>query len=83
MTGISRSVVQRILERGRREVYIPRFLHGLDEDDPNRRAQVCEENQHKIHEDVEFVSKALWSDEATFKLTGTVNRHYCVYWAPE
>ena len=25
----------------------------------------------------------VWSDEAQFKLNGTVNRHNCVYWAPE
>ena len=25
----------------------------------------------------------MWSDEDQFKLNGTVNRHNCVYWAPE
>jgi len=25
----------------------------------------------------------VWSDEVQFKLNGTVNRHNCVYWAPE
>ena len=34
-------------------------------------------------EDEEFVGKMVWSDEAQFKLNGTVNRHNCVYWAPE
>ena len=33
--------------------------------------------------DEEFVTKIVWSDEAQFKLNGKVNRHYCVYWAPE
>jgi hypothetical protein len=27
--------------------------------------------------------KIVWSDEATFKLNGTVNCHNCVHWAPE
>ena len=34
-------------------------------------------------EDEEFVGKMVWSDEAQFKLNGTVNRHNYVYWAPE
>jgi hypothetical protein len=29
------------------------------------------------------LSKIVWSDEATFKLNGTMNRHICVYWASE
>ena len=29
------------------------------------------------------MTKIVWSDEAQFKLNGTVNRHNCVYWAPE
>jgi len=36
-----------------------------------------------INEDEEFVMKNVWSDEAQFKLNGTVNSHNCVYWAPE
>jgi hypothetical protein len=26
--------------------------------------------------------KVIWSDEAQFKMNGTVNRHNCVFWAP-
>ena len=36
-----------------------------------------------VNEDEEFVTKIMWSDEAKFKLNRTVNRHNCVYWAPE
>ena len=28
-----------------------------------------------------FPDRILWSDEATFKLNGRVNRHNCVYWS--
>ncbi|KAJ4432746.1 hypothetical protein ANN_21384 [Periplaneta americana] len=28
-------------------------------------------------------SRLVWSDEDTFKLNGTINRHNCVYWANE
>ena len=46
--------------------------------------QFCEWFQRMVNEE-EFVTKIVWSDEAQFKLNGTVNRHNCVqaYWAPE
>ena len=44
--------------------------------------QFCEWFQQMVNEDEEFVTKIVWSDEAQFKLNGTVNRHNCVYWAP-
>lgn len=31
----------------------------------------------------DILDKIVWSDEATFKLSGSVNRHNCVYWADE
>jgi hypothetical protein len=54
----------------------------MNEDDPDRRVQYCEWFQHNVQEDGEFVKKIVWSDEAQFRLNGTVNRHNCVYWAP-
>ena len=45
--------------------------------------QFCEWFQQMVNEDEDFVTKIVWSDEAQFKLNGTVNRHNCVYWAPE
>ena len=36
-----------------------------------------------VRDDEEFVGKVVWSDEAQFKLNGTVSRHNCVCWAPE
>jgi hypothetical protein len=32
---------------------------------------------------MKFVDLIVWSDEATFKLNGTVNRHNCTYWSSE
>ena len=45
--------------------------------------QFCEWFQQMVNVDEEFVTKIVWSDEDQFKLNGTVNRHNCVYWAPE
>jgi hypothetical protein len=81
-SGISRSSVKHILKSAKWKVYIPRLLHIVNEDDPDRRVQFCEWFQHKVHEDEEFLSKIVWSGEATFKLNGTVILHSCMYWAP-
>ncbi|KAJ4439196.1 hypothetical protein ANN_07313 [Periplaneta americana] len=33
--------------------------------------------------DQNFLLNILWSDEATFKLSGRANRHNCTYWYTE
>ena len=64
--------------------YRPALLHGLLEDDPDRRLQFCETlNDFSLNEDPEILNKIIWSDEATFKLSGHINRHNCVYWSHE
>ena len=65
------------------KVYIPRLLHAINDDDPDSRMQFCEWFQQMVNEDEELVTNIVWSDEAQFKLNGTVNSHNCVYWAPE
>jgi hypothetical protein len=50
-------------------------LHAMNEDDPDGRLQFCAWFQHKVHENEEFASKIVCSDEATFKLNGAANRH--------
>jgi len=77
-TGVSSTRVRRILKAFKWKVYIPRLLDAINEDDPDRRMQFCEWFQQMVNEDEEFVTKIVWSDEAQFKLNGTVNRHNCV-----
>jgi len=82
-TGVSSTSVRRILKAVKWKVYIPRLLHAINDDDPDHRMQFCEWFQQMVNKDEEFVTKIVWSDEAQFKLNGTVNHHNCVYWAPE
>ena len=82
-TGVSSTSVRRILKAVKWKVYIPRLLHAINDDDPDRRMQFCEWFQQMVNEDEEFLKKTVLSDEAQLKLNGTVNRHNCVYWAPE
>jgi len=82
-TGVSSTSIRHILKTARWKVFIPRLLCALNEDSPDGRVQYCEWFQNMVQEDEKFVGKMVWSDETQFKLNGTVNRHNCVYWAPE
>ena len=61
-------------------VYRPVLLHVLHEDDHDRRLEFCELFQ-KMHVDhPNFIANIIWSEEAVFKLNGTINRHNCVFY---
>jgi len=79
-TGVSRTSIQRIPKTARWKVFIPRLLHALNADDPDQRVQYCVWFQNMVQENEEFVGIMVWSDEAPFKLNGTVNQHN---WASE
>jgi hypothetical protein len=60
--------------------YIPRLLQSLRDGD-SERVEICERFLAKLRENENFPTKIWWSDEATFKLNGHINRHTCVYWS--
>ncbi|KAJ4430139.1 hypothetical protein ANN_22349 [Periplaneta americana] len=60
-----------------------RDVHALNEDDPDKRLEFCEWFLNMCDEREDFQDLIVWSDEATFKLNGTINRHNCVYWTNE
>jgi hypothetical protein len=55
----------------------------MNEDYPDSRMEFCEWFLHKCDERESFPGFIVWSDEATFKLNGTVSQHNCVHWATE
>jgi hypothetical protein len=55
-------------------------LHG---DDCEKRVNFCNVMLELIVRDPTFISKILFTDEATFKSNGTVNRHNMNYCATE
>ena len=61
-------------------VYSPVLLHALHEDDHDRRLEFCELFQRMHVDDPNFIAKVIWSDEAVFKLNGTINRHNCIFY---
>ena len=79
--GIKRTSLRKILTELNMKPYIPRLIHGLLEDDPNRRSQFCEHFVSLCEDDTTFLNQIVWTDEAAFKLSGHENRHNCVYWS--
>ena len=79
--NISQSSVRRLLKQRNFKPYIPRVFHALVDGDPDRRMEFAEIMLEKMEEDEDFIDNIWWSDEATFKLNGHINRHNCVYWA--
>ena len=80
--NMSQSTVQRIV-RGNLKLkpYRPRLIHELNEDDPDRRLEFCNTFIAMCEDDEMLINNIWWSDESTFKLSGEINRHNCVYWA--
>ena len=56
------------------------FCHQLFDDDKATRVTMCNEFQQRIAADENFLNRLCFSDEATFHLSGRVNRHNCVFW---
>jgi hypothetical protein len=79
--GISCRSLSRLMQRLGLKTYRARLLHGLLEDDPDRRLQLCEVVLNDERQGNGIVDKITLSDEAHFKLSGAVNRHNCVYYA--
>lgn len=59
------------------------LVQELSEDDPDRRMQFCQTLMDMCNTNPLLVKNIVFSDEATFTLTGTVNRQNCRYWARE
>jgi transposase len=79
--GISRRSLGRIMDDLGLKPYRPHLLQALNEDDSDRRLQYCEVYLEYAKGDPDIFNKVIYSDEATFKLNGRVNRHNCVYWS--
>lgn len=81
--GIKKDSVRRILKANKWRPYILRLLHGINEDEPDKRVQFCEWFQDMSTGNERFPDFVVWSDEATIKPNGTTNTNNCVYWTNE
>lgn len=78
---IGKSSVHEILTRANFHPYKVKLVHKLNEDDFDRRTEFCEDIMARIDEDPHLPFDIVFSDEATFQLDGTLNRHNCRYWS--
>jgi hypothetical protein len=80
---ISKSSVNRIVRKHKYHPYHISLHQDLHGNDFGNRMDFCNFVLHKINQDPMFLSYILFSDEATFKSNGLVNRHNMHYYATE
>lgn len=80
---LGHSTILRTLKKEKWHPYKVTLVQELMEDDFDRRVEFCEFMMEKNNRDPLFLKNVLFSDEATFLLSGHVNRQTCRYWATE
>lgn len=79
--GVDRKSVTKILKTHGYHPYKIRLVQELSEDDYDRRVEFCDEMMRRCDEDNQFFNWICFSDEATFELSGSVNRQNLRNWA--
>jgi hypothetical protein len=69
--GINRESVRVALHKLDYRPYRPRMLHGLLEDDSDRRVEYAERMLALFNQDDTIVDRVIWTDEAKFHLDGS------------
>lgn len=82
-SGLSQTTVWRILHDHKMHPYKISLHQELSEDDYLHRINFCVWAQEKTNENPAFFRDILWTDEATFRSNGEVNRHNMRYWSFE
>lgn len=80
-SGIEKSTVQRILHDRHFHPFKISLHQELSEQDKVNRLNFCHWARERLAQDASYFKRVLWSDEATFKSNGQVNRHNCHYYA--
>lgn len=78
---IGHASVSKILKLNKWHPYKLHLVQELSEDDFDRRIEFCDLMMEMIVDDPLLLNNIVFSDEATFELTGNVNRHNCRYWS--
>jgi hypothetical protein len=62
-------------------VYRPHLLQMLTEDDFDGRVELSQWFLIRCEAEPDSPRHIMWTDEASFKLNGRINRHNSVYWS--
>ena len=82
--AIPRSIVYKVLhKRLRLHAYNLQIVQALKPDDHPRRAAFAEENLKRIDDDNDYLNSVIFSDKATFYVSGKVNKHNIQIWELE
>lgn len=71
----------KIMKINKWHLYKIHLHQELSEDDFDKRIEFCETMMAMIDDDPHLLNNIVFSDEATFELTGNVNRHNSRYWS--
>lgn len=82
-SGVSHMSCFRILKESKMHPYHISLHQELHGDDYLKRMNWALWAEEQNTADQDFYNKVLWSDEATFKSNGNVNRHNMHYWSVE
>ncbi|KAL3288976.1 hypothetical protein HHI36_003419 [Cryptolaemus montrouzieri] len=77
LSGVNQTSIFRILKG---HPYNIKLVQELNEDDFGRRFHFCETISERVMNNPHYLFHLCFSDECTFFLNGTVNRHNCRYW---
>ncbi|XP_011873739.1 PREDICTED: uncharacterized protein LOC105565277 [Vollenhovia emeryi] len=80
-TGVPRTTVLRILKARRYHAYHITLTQALTPNDLRVRLRFCRWALRMIEQDPHFFRYVLFSDEATLKNNGELNKHNCHYWS--
>lgn len=75
--------VERLLQMEKFHPYKVNLIQELTDGDFDRRLQFCETMMDLFNTNEHFLYEIMFSDESSFSINGTVNRHNCRYWATE
>lgn len=82
-SGIPKTTVLRILRVMKYHPYHITLTQALTPNDMLERVRFCQWALQMIQLDPDFFRFVLFSDEATFKSDGSLNRHNCHYWSDQ
>lgn len=82
-TNIPKVSVHRVLQNNKLHPYKPTVVQGLNDNDFPRRMNFCRWYVDQCHQDPEFPSRVIWTDESLFSNCGVYNKHNYHYWATQ
>ena len=78
------TAVHKVLhKRSRLLAYKVQMLQRLQPNDKPKRKEFADNMLHRISEDEEFLKRICFSDEATFQVSGKLNKHNVRIWGSE